>query len=183
MQATTKGHIHGKHLTRSRLRGKVYSGMMRDHMDKIARENDAEWSMQDGKLVMVPVDSVLPGAAIAISSETGLLGAPEINDKGITVKTMMDLRIVPYGKIWLKNNEVKMAHLKAAQTGQKRKLHGPATPIRLDPDGVYKVYAVKHVGDTRGTDWYSECRCVALDSPIPKATGMNSSSTPDGDLL
>lgn len=183
MRATTQGHVHGKHLARQRIRGKAYSGQARDVLDKIARENDAHWSIQDGKLVMVPVDSVLPGAAIAIDSETGLLGAPEINDKGITIKTMMDLRIVPNGKLWLKNNEVKMAHLKAAKTGQKRKLNGPATPIRLDPDGVYKVYSVKHVGDTYGTDWYSECKCVALDSPIPKATGMNSSSTPDGDVL
>lgn len=182
-QATTLGHVHGKNLKAKRLRGKTYVGSARDVLDQIARESDGNWSIQDGKLILVPVDSVLPGEAIAVSSETGLLGAPEVNDKGITIKVMMDPRIIPGGKLWLMNNEVKQKHLKAEKTGQKRKLHGPNVPVRTDPDGVYKVYAVKHVGDTRGGDWYSECKCVALDSPIPSTKGMPVSSTPDGDIL
>jgi hypothetical protein len=183
MSATTLGHVHGKNLKRARIRGRTYSGNVRDHFDRIAKENDGHWSIQDGKLILVPVDSVLPDQAIEVSSETGLLGAPEVNDKGITIKVMMDTRIVPGGKLWLKNNEIKQKHLASALTGQQRKLKGPRVPVRPDPDGVYKVFAVRHVGDTRGNDWYSECRCVGLSQPIPSRKGMPTSSTPDSDIL
>jgi hypothetical protein len=184
MRATTMGYVAGKKVKTKRIRGRTYSGNLRDVMDKIAKDSDGHWSIQNGTMVLVPVDSVLPGEAIAISSETGLLGAPEVNNKGIKIKCMLDPRITPGCKLWLANNDVKQKHLKAATEGQKHKLHGPKAPVRLDPDGVYKVYAVKMVGDTRGPDWYCECMCVALDSPIPKAAGqLPQSSTPDDDVI
>lgn len=183
MRATTMGHVSGKKVRVKRLRGRTYSGLARDVLDKIAKDSDGHWSIQNGSLIMVPVDSVLPGAAIAISSDTGLLGAPEVNNKGIKIKCMLDPRIIPGCKLWLQNNDVKQKHLAAASEGQKHKLKGAKKPVRLDPDGVYKVYAVKMVGDTRGPDWYCECMCVALDSPIPTKAGTPISSTPDDDVV
>ena len=182
-KATTLGRVHGKNLDRKHSRGRVISGNARDILDRIAEDNDAHWSIQDGKLVMVPVDSTLPNEAIEVSSATGLVGAPEANDKGITVKMFYNPQVVPGGKIWLRNNEVKTKQLKAQLTGQKRKLHGPANPVRLDPDGVYKVYAVHATGDTRAPEWFGEVKCVALDAPIPSIKGLPQSSTPDGDIL
>jgi hypothetical protein len=183
MRATTLGHVAGKNLFKKHSRGRAFSGSARDILDRIADNNDAQWSIQDGILIMVPVDSTLPNKAIAVSSETGLKSAPEVNDKGIGMKLMFDPRIVPGSKLWLLNNEVKMKHLKAQLTGQKRKLHGPNRPVRTDPDGIYKVYAVHITGDTRGPDWDSEVKCVALDSPIPSIKGLPQSSTPDSDIL
>jgi hypothetical protein len=183
MRATTMGRIAGKKIKSKRLRGRTYSGLARDVMDKIAKDSDGHWSIQNGAMVLVPVDSVLPGSAIAISSETGLLGAPEINNKGIKIRCMLDPRIIPGSKLWLQNNDVKQRHLKASMTGQSHKLHGSKRPVRLDPDGVYKVYAVKLVGDMCGADWYCECMCVALDSQIPSTQGLPQSSTPDDDVL
>lgn len=183
LQACDLGHVSGKHVFDKYSRGRSFSGMARDIFDRIAKTNNAHWSVQNGVFNMVPVDSTIPTTAIAVSSETGLLSAPEVNDKGIGIKMMFDPRIVPGGKLWLLNNEVKMKHLKAQLTGQKRKLHGPNRPVRTDPDGIYKVYAHHAVGDTRGSDWTSEVKCVALDSPIPSIKGLPQSSTPDGDLL
>jgi hypothetical protein len=183
MRATTLGHVAGKNLFKKHPRGRAFSGSARDILDRIADNNDAQWSIQDGILIMVPVDSTLPTEAIAVSSETGLKSAPEVNDKGIGMKMMFDPRIIPGSKLWLLNNEVKMKHLKAQLTGQKRKLHGPNRPVRTDPDGLYKVYAVHITGDTRGTDWDADVKCVALDSPIPSIKGLPQSSTPDGDII
>jgi hypothetical protein len=182
-RATTMGHVHGKHLKRERIRGRTYSGNARDVLDKIARENDGHWSIQDGMLILVPVDSTLPNEAIEVSADTGLLGAPEVNDKGITIKVMLDSRIIPGGKLWLRNNEIKQKHLASALTGQKRKLKGPKIPVRPDPDGVYKVYAARFVGDTRGEEWSTECKTVGLDQKIPSKKGMPISTSPDGDIL
>jgi hypothetical protein len=182
-RAITLGHIAGKNLFKKHSRGRAFSGNARDILDRIADNNDAQWSIQDGILIMIPVDSTLPNEAIAVSSETGLKGAPEINNKGIRMKMMFDPRIIPGSKLWLLNNEMKMKHLKAQLTGQKRKLHGPHRPVRTDPDGIYKVYAVHITGDTRGPDWDSDVKCVALDSPIPSLKGLPQSSSPDDDVL
>jgi hypothetical protein len=182
-RATTLGRVHGKHLDTKHRRARTFSGNFRDVMDRIAGNNDGEWSIQNGLLTLVPVDSTLPSEAFVIDSETGLLGAPEANDKGITMKVLFDSRIIPGSKVWLKNNEVKTKHLKASVTGQQRKLKGPKIPARLDKDGIYKVYAVHGTGDTRGEDWIAELKCVALDSPIPSIKGLPQSSTPDGDIL
>lgn len=182
-EATTLGHVHGKNLSKKHARGRTYSTNARDVLDQIARDNKAEWSIQNGKLNMVPVDSTLPMEAFEISSETGLVGAPEVNDKGISMKMLYDPLIVPGSKVWLRNNEVKTKQLKAAVTGQKRKLKGPNVPARLDPDGIYKVYAEHVIGDTRGSDWHAELKAVGLDQPIPSSKKMPQSTAPDGDIL
>jgi hypothetical protein len=183
--STTKGHIKGKNLFKPRVRGKVYSGNARDILHDIAKNNDAHWSIQDGKLVMVPVDSVLPEEAIMVSSETGLLGQPEENDKGIAIKMLMDARIVPNGKLWLQSNDIKLKHINEQQ-GRSSKTRSSKTPVRTDPDGVYKVLTVTHKGDNRATDagsWSSDCRCIALDQPIPAKRGGAASSTPDSETM
>lgn len=185
--ATTTGHVHGKNLFKKHGRGRTYSTTARNVLDQIARDNKAEWSIQNGKLYLVPVDSTLPLPAFEVSPETGLLGVPEANDKGISMKVLFDPKFLPGCKVWLKSNEVKIKRLKPAIEGQKRKLKGPNVPARLDPDGIYKVYAVHGVGDTRGEEasqsWFAELKCVALDAPIPSTKAMPQGTTPDGDIL
>jgi hypothetical protein len=138
-------------------------------MDIIARNNGAHWSIQDGFLAMVPAGSTLPNEAIKVDSDTGLLESPMINDKGISMKMQLDPRIVPNSKIWLSNNAVKAAHFKAPMLLTEHQ-KGSKAHVRLDPDGVYKVFVVNHKGDTRGTDqssWVTEVKCVGLDEKIP----------------
>jgi len=68
---------------RKRTRGRVVCGRPTDILDGIASDNDAHWSFQDGKLEMVAADSTLPTEAIVISAKTGMLEAPEVDDKGV----------------------------------------------------------------------------------------------------
>jgi hypothetical protein len=182
-EATKLGHVHGKNLSKKHARGRTYATNARAVLDQIARDNHAEWSIQNGKLNMVPVDSTLPMEAFEVSSERRLFGAPDANDKGISMKMLFDPLIIPGSKVWLRNNEVKTKALKAAVTGQQRKLKGPKVPARLDPDGIYKVYAEHIMGDTRDVDWFAELKCVGLDQPIPSSKSMPQSTAPDGDIL
>lgn len=166
MKSIRRGYVAGSKLNKKSIRGRVYSGPARDILTQIADNNDALWSFQNGRYVMVPVDSTLPTEAIKVSSETGLIGAPEMNDKGIAVKMMLEPRAVPNGKLWLANNEIKGAKFKLAMLQQdhsKKK----RDPVRKDPDGVYKMFVVNHKGDTRGTEWVTEVKCVGLDQKIP----------------
>lgn len=160
---TTKGAVQIN--DRARLRGKVISGNTRDVLHDVARESGANWSIQDGQLVIVKANGVLPDEAIVITADTGMLGAPEINDKGIAVKCLLNPQLRVNGAIKLDNNGIKAKRQKAQALGKKQE--DQKEPVRLDPDGIYKVLKITHKGDTRGQDWVSEVECIGLDQPIP----------------
>jgi len=172
---TTKGTVQVTE--RARIRGKVISGNTRDVLHDVARETGANWSIQDGQLTIVGANSVLPGEAIVIRADTGMLGAPEINDKGIAVKCLMNPMLKVNGAIMLDNNGIKAKRVKAQALATKREKQETNAPlgrenaelVRLDPDGVYKVLKLTHKGDNRGQDWVSEIECIGLDQPIPKS--------------
>jgi hypothetical protein len=163
MGGTTKGAVQIN--DRARLRGKVISGNTRDVLHDVARESGANWSIQDGQLVIVKANGVLPDEAIVITADTGMLGAPEINDKGIAVKCLLNPQLRVNGAIKLDNNGIKAKRQKAQALGKKQE--DQKEPVRLDPDGIYKVLKITHKGDTRGQDWVSEIECIGLDQPIP----------------
>lgn len=162
---TTKGAVQIN--DRARLRGKVISGNTRDVLHDVARESGANWSIQDGQLVIVKANGVLPDEAIVITADTGMLGAPEINDKGIAVKCLLNPQLRVNGAIKLDNNGIKAKRQKAQALGKKQE--DQKEPVRLDPDGIYKVLKITHKGDTRGQDWVSEIECIGLDQPIPES--------------
>lgn len=166
---TTKGTVQVAEKTR--LRGKVVSGNTRDVLNDVARESGANWSIQDGQLTIVSANGVLPNEAVVITAETGMLKAPEINDKGIAVKCLMNPQLRVNGAIKLDNNGIKAKRVKAQALATKREKEEttPKEPVRLDPDGIYKVLKLTHKGDTRGQDWVSEIECIGLDQPIPDA--------------
>lgn len=160
---------------RARLRGKVISGNTRDVLNDVARECGANWSIQDGQLVIVSTNDVLPGQAIVIRADTGMLGAPEINDKGIAVRCLLNPMLRVNGAIQLDNNNIKANRRKAQALATRRERQETNPPlgreneqlVRLDPDGIYKVLKLTHKGDNRGEDWVSEIECIGLDQPIP----------------
>lgn len=169
MGGTTRGHIVTKAAPLPR--GKVISGNTRTILDRTAKESGANWSIQDGQLVMVPTSDTLPTEAIVLTYETGLLSAPEVNDKGVAAACLMNPQIRVNGKIKLDNNTIK-AKVAAAPTlagGTERAQAAPAAPVRLDPDGIYKVLQLTHKGDTRGQDFKTEVECIGLGQPIPPA--------------
>lgn len=161
---TTRGAIAIDDVKRTR--GRVLTGNSRDILDGIAADSNAHWSIQDGELQIVPVDSTLPDEAIVMRSDTGMLSAPQLDDKGIKVKSLMNARLKVNGKVWLNNNDLKaqIAKAKSSLPGQKspskKKVAGQFR--RLDPDGIYKIYKVFHKADTRGPEWFSETSCLAL---------------------
>lgn len=163
---TTKGYVPVR--SSSRTRGRVFCGMARDVLDRIARQQGSEWSIQDGVLDIVPVDSTTPTEAVRLTSETGMLDCPEITDKGVIVRCLLNPTIKPNGKVQIDNNSV-------------REKMGKAKLARLDPDGVYKVIRVIHKGDTRDTEWVSEMTCVALGGIVTTSAAPTTAATDNVD--
>jgi hypothetical protein len=168
-ETTKKGQIVIN--DKARARGRVVSGMATDVLHAVANDSNANWSIQDGRLDIVEADSTLPTEAIVIRADTGELESPEVDDKGVKARCLLNPRIRCNGKIKLDNHELKLKVIKQRerQPGAKAPKKAPKSKhlARTDPDGLYKVYKVVHKGDTRGNEWSSEVYAQALGKPIP----------------
>jgi hypothetical protein len=116
-------------------RGKILSGNTRDHLTALAANHAADWSIQDGHLVMLPAKQVLPDEAVVLSESTGMIGSPESTDDGLEVTSLInpDLRI---------GGLVKVESIVDAY------------------NGVFKVTTIEYSGDLKGSEWYSKVTCV-----------------------
>lgn len=151
------------------VRGVVLSGNTRDILGDLAKDSGSHWSIQDGQLQVVKTSKTLPDQAIVINSDTGMLDVPEISDKGIEVKCQLNPDIKVNGKIKLNNNDIRIREKKASLlSGSSQRLQkSQQTPVRLDPDGIYKVIRLQHRGGNRETDWLTDVVCIGLNQPIP----------------
>lgn len=137
-------------------RGKVMYGMARKFMRDAARSTDASWSIQDGKVQMVKATSYLPGEAVVLTHETGLIGAPEQTNEGIKLKCLINPRLKIGGRLKLDN-----ASIQQAKTDLKVGAGNKAA--KLDHDGFYRILTIEFSGDTHGNDWYADIVCIGID--------------------
>jgi len=71
-------------------RGKVLYGMARDRLSDIAASSNATWSIQNGQVQLVPLTSYIPGTAVVMNANTGMIGLPEQTEDGIKVKALLN---------------------------------------------------------------------------------------------
>lgn len=72
----------------------VVCGGVTAEMNKVCRDNQLHWSIQNGELEVVAFDKAIPMATV-ISKDTGMVGSPEPTELGVNVKTLLDYSIVP----------------------------------------------------------------------------------------
>lgn len=136
-------------------RGKVMYGMARKHMRDEASTCGCSWSFQDGKLQMVNHAGYLPGEAVVLTHETGLVGTPEQTNEGIKVRCLLNPKLRVGGRVKLDNKSIQQAKTELKLVAQR--------PPKLDSDGFYRILKVEFCGDTRGNDWYADMVCIGLD--------------------
>jgi hypothetical protein len=134
MRSTQLGAV-GLSSTRALPRARVLSGNARDVLSRVALNSDADWSVQDGELVVIPANAVLPGEAVELSQETGMVGSPEATDNGLSLQCLCNpaLRI------------------------------GGLVRVRSILDyfnGDYKIVNLQHQGDAIGGDWLTKLTVV-----------------------
>nr|DAN67755.1 MAG TPA: 43 kDa tail protein [Caudoviricetes sp.] len=112
-------------------RGRVLNGNSRDILTKIARNNKADWSIQDGSLIFLPKDKVLSDDAVLISQDTGMINAPEQTDEGLELTCLLN---------------------PALQIGGLVKVESIIEYF----NGEYKIVKLAHSGDGIGGDWHSK---------------------------
>lgn len=116
-------------------RGRVLNGNSRDILTKIARNNKADWSIQDGSLIFLPKDKVLSDDAVLVSQDTGMINAPEQTDEGLELTCLLN---------------------PALQIGGLVKVESIIEYF----NGEYKIVKLAHSGDGIGGDWHSKMMVV-----------------------
>ena len=146
-------------------RGKVAFGMARRELRGLAASNLATWSIDNGKVNIIPMSGYLPGAAVVLTALTGLIGLPEQTNEGIKAKCLLNPLITVGGLVQIDNDSI----------NQLVKQNPNAAPVAYNQytgiqylastasDGLYRVYVAEHSGDTRGQDWYTELTCLAVN--------------------
>lgn len=133
-------------------RGRVLNGNSRDILTKVARNNGADWSIQDGSLIFLPKDKVLNDEAVLISQDTGMINAPEQTDDGLEITCLLN---------------------PALQIGGLVKVESIIEYF----NGEYKVIKLAHSGDGLGGDWQSKMTVVG--GKFQKVESENSNSKSD----
>lgn len=147
-------------------RGKVIYGMSRDELRKIAKNTQTSWSIQDGKLQLVPESSYIEGDVPVITSATGLVGLPEQTQNGIKLRVLLNPNIKIGQAVKLDNESIQRYRFNLGINQQAQNLFDEQSN-KLNSDGLYYVMVADHLGDTRGQEWYSDLTCLAIDASIP----------------
>lgn len=110
-------------------RGRVLSGRASDVLTKQTKQDGAQWSIQDGQMLLLKGDNVRPNAVWLINQSTGMLGSPEPTQDGLKVRTLLN-----------------PAYL----------IGGVAKVDSLIYQGGIRIESINHKGDTHSDEWVSE---------------------------
>ncbi len=133
-------------------RGKTFFGEPQAYLRNIALYNNAQLYIHDGQVHMTRLsDGVVlgPTEALEITPTTGLIGTPQVTQDGIQFKVLLNplIKVVQPSML---------VHLNMTSLIQQKIYQGQNITI-LDQSGYYQVFGLRHRGDTRGNDWYTEC--------------------------
>lgn len=163
-------------------RGKVMYGQMRDYLRDFANTNGQLVTVDGGMLTAMPLLAYKPGDAVVINEHSGMVGSPEQTEQGITVMCLLNPAIAWGTRLHLNNDDITQNLVGNTEFASRA---GTGIPTKdgqlpqfapLGTDGFYKALSVDHIGETRGTAWYTQIICISLDPTatiVPGTTGLN----------
>lgn len=75
----------------------AFSAPIEHVLDELYSGEPVVWSLQSNTFVLIHDDLPMPGSAVVVSSKTGMIGSPQISDKGCSVKFLQVGAISPGG--------------------------------------------------------------------------------------
>lgn len=143
-------------------RGKVMFGMARTVMRDEAENLDATWSIQKEKVQVIGMRSYLPNEVVELTSQTGMIGVPEQTDQGISVRCLINPKLVVGGLIKINNAAINQL-TKGVFDVPFNQWTGIQFAASTASDGLYRVYVIDYNGDIRGQPWYCDLVCLAIN--------------------
>lgn len=148
----------------SNIRGKVMYGMGRTQIRGLARSGGSSWSIQNGKITIIPLTGYLPGEAVVLNSHTGMIGLPEQTEEGIKIRCLLNPKIIIGTQVQIDQASIQRASvsLNLNDVNQVEAAFPPVTD-----DGFYYVLVNEQEGDTRDNEYYSTLTCLSLSKSSP----------------
>lgn len=144
-------------------RGKVLYGMAADGLRDLVTGYGFSYSIQNGKLTVIPLQGFIPGQAVVLTSKTGMLGLPEQTEDGIKVQCLLNPLLGIGSKLQIDQKSIQQAQQDLAYTAFPVDQNVPGIDKN---DGVYRIYVINHQGDIRGNDWLSDIICLSIDPTV-----------------
>lgn len=151
-------------------RGKVLWGMARAHLRRAADTVGATWSIQNGKVQIVPLTGYLPNEVVELSSLTGLIGVPEQTAGGLKLRCLINPKLAVGGLVKINNKGVNQL-IEASKNVYGipyNQWAGIQYASKLSNDGVYRIYVIEYDGDSRAEPWYADLTCLTVDQSTGK---------------
>ena len=145
-------------------RGKVLFGDHKKYLRDIAQDNGASHWYGNGNLNMGNINDTYQSEALVLTPDSGLIGTPQQIENGVYFRVLLNpnLKIIqPMMVVKLDMSVIRQMKV------YQNQLIGP-----LDEDGEYKIVSVKHVGDTRGDEWYTDCIGINLVGNVSALFGV-----------
>lgn len=116
-------------------RGFTASGSCRDLLDKLCLPNGLRWSVQNGNLNIIPINSTNGQSAIVVSSNTGMIGTPSKNQGYFEFTSLLNPKLTPGAVVQMDSENTAL-------------------------NGFYKIVESHFEGDTHETKWQVVCKCI-----------------------
>lgn len=137
-------------------RGKTIFGDIKDYLRELGRDQNVFWWFDLDKLSVAHPDDLDDREATVISQ---FIGSPQQTTNGVNFTVLMspELKVMrPWMIVEIDNSVIRQV---AVNQGMQ------VAP--LDLDGMYKIIATTHHGDTRGTPWYTEVVTISKVGKVP----------------
>lgn len=142
-------------------RGQVLFGLGVASLNDVASTTNTSWFIENGVLKFVSNTGFLPGTAVVLNSQTGMVGIPEATNNGVEVAALLNPNIKIGTRVQIDNAAINQTQINSQGFPSFTDISFVATTTN---DGFYKVLVVTHLGDSRGNDWYTKMICLAIDS-------------------
>ena len=143
-------------------RGTTLFGTKGEVIRTIVRSNNAQTFTTNDELQVVKLTDKPKDFAIAVNYETGLVGAPQQIDKGVAFRSLLNPLLVLSNPL----RQVKL-DMSGINFVQQKIVFGQFSFKPLPSDGYFLVIGVRHIGDTRGNEWYTDVAGCSLGGLIP----------------
>jgi len=115
-------------------------GFCKRELDTIGREHGVYWSIQNGKVEAIKNDRYIDDVVV-LSKQTGLIGVPEVTDKGIKARCLITPRIRPNRLVDVRSQFLDEASGRGKQGSDQG-------------GGLFRVATVAFSGTSRGPEFY-----------------------------
>lgn len=142
-------------------RGVALHGMAVARLSEVCNTAGVQWSIVNGQVIFSRVTGYRPGTVVVLNAASGLIGFPEQTAGGINLRCLLNPHIELGGRVKLDNASINTTTI--LQQGVQR-TGEILYATDLSGDGIYTPFMIRHGGDTRGNDWFTEISALPVDA-------------------